>query len=193
MRHGNNTQQEAVATYPVNGPERAPNGSQMCPNGPRMSPKGPKRAPKWIHMGLYGAHIGPEVSVEKTLTVDSPRPTFMRKTNEKVSCWAPVGAFLVHVSPNCWPHNYSTIATMDAAKTKCSRHAAHMRRTCGKLAQRQRTGACGNMRQAKRQTCGVAQHARGNMHGTKHVARQQACDHMHVVQLRFWATTPGAG
>jgi hypothetical protein len=35
-------------------------------------------------MGPYRALRGPEVSVEQTLIADSPRPTFMRKTNQKM-------------------------------------------------------------------------------------------------------------
>jgi hypothetical protein len=33
--------------------------------------------------------MGPEVSVEQTVIADSPRPTFMTKTNEEVPCVKP--------------------------------------------------------------------------------------------------------
>jgi hypothetical protein len=64
-------------------PNIDPTWAQMDPTGPNM---GPKMDPRWVHKGPYGALMGPKVSVEQTLIADSPRPTFMTKTNEKVPC-----------------------------------------------------------------------------------------------------------
>ena len=84
-KHGPKMDPEWAQSGPRMVPKWVPKGTQMdqqlIQNG---SPRGPKMRPKWAHMGPYGALMGPKVSVEQTLIADSPRPTFMTKTNEKV-------------------------------------------------------------------------------------------------------------
>ena len=50
-----------------------------------MGPKEPQEGAKnGANMDQCGPLMGPKVLVEETLIADSPRPTFMTKTNEKV-------------------------------------------------------------------------------------------------------------